>query len=749
MPRKNKKKSPRRKKSRRKSLTLQKILTCANPKCPKRFRQKNREIYCCAACEIQDIIPILSSHNPTQMMDIEAESQNDVSQPTQIQLTHSQQTQSQSFSIPETNSISTQTGSNKGRKRIEREELIQRIKNDEQKLRRNKIEIERLKEKAKNAVEELNEFENSHFFAEIVKSKEGKYYSFELARHVMKLRLSSHISLRKVEEVARAALECFIRDCSEFKSFKFPSKTTISRIEKAMGKLSKLSENEILKQQKHICVFFDSSEQFKYVEFMAVSASIFHNNQLQMKLLEMKEQNSHKAAGEAEILAEVIEDSEINWDQVFFLCGDSANTNIGVKGGVVRLIADQENEIIPYIRCLMHILNFCFTEAADNWFSGDVLGEISFVVKKVNNDRYKNQKLLEDLKQTEGISLSGTPEPTRIGSYCAASRIIVLYLEEILELIDDYLNDIKSEGLEWKKCKRILEKNDFFFNCNFIYDFYVVAFLPMLKYFETANTIEEKSNLKDKLCEFYQKLQRMREEIENGWEEENCIMKNCQKNCISMNGDEHDEAVYSWVNLLDHFEKKFKENVISWDRFPFVCLDLFSKNIIHKQKAASVILKYFEEPKSLLYKFNNIFDDRAMEILNCIISNPSFDFSTTDLFSELTKIFRIMPFTNCYSERVFSIQKYIHSMKRNIKPKTLANYLFLYMNKTKIPDEFEELYYNEMKNVLKEEKKHANGEETEDKSGREIFWESFGFEDLKRGEDEFSETLRYLLGEDV
>ena len=61
-----------------------------------------------------------------------------------------------------------------------------------------------------------------------------------------------------------------------------------------------------------------------------------------------------------------------------------------------------------------------------------------------------------------------------------------------------------------------------------------------------------------------------------------------------------------------------------------------------------------------------------------------------------------MEFTNCHSERMFSIQHYLQRTKRNIKMATLSDYLYLAVNKVEIPenDEIDQLYHENLSQVI-------------------------------------------------
>jgi len=255
--------------------------------------------------------------------------------------------------------------------------------------------------------------------------------------------------------------------------------------------------------------------------------------------------------------------------------------------------------------------------------------------------------------------------------------------------------------------------------------------------------MSEKAQLREKLLGFYDILNRIRGEIDQEFGQIDCLMDNCKKFSIMMSEEEKKRMKTNHSNFIDHFSKKFSQTTKFLDEYPFRCLDLLSGNQKHKQEAATSIVQYFENPDPLFRKFNDIFDDEdRMQILKQISSNASFDFSSSPLYTDLVKVFRILPFTNCFSERVFSIQHYIHSQKRAITPQTLSEYMYLFMNKTSIPDTSAELYYQEYSKILNGKK----DEDEEDETGRKISFECFEIvENLKTGEDMYSESLRKLL----
>jgi len=339
-----------------------------------------------------------------------------------------------------------------------------------------------LEEEKQRLTRLVDDCEKNRKIVEQVVQKRGRQYSFELARSVCKLRLSGTISLRKVEEVARTALECFIKNTDQFKDFKFPKKTTISRIDKAIFRVSRVVEEDFLQISGPKTLLFDGSEQFKFVNLLAMSVCTFDENKGEsvMKLLDLAPQHSHKAQYQKNLIWNSVERIGLSFDKdIFFMCGDSAKTNVGVKNGIVALVAQDCDEVIPYMRCLMHVLNFCLNAAGDTWLPDSTFDRISMVVLKVNSDRYKNEKLLEEIAVVKKISLSGTPARTRICSYCSACRIIVYYHTELLEMVDDYIEEAQRSHAsweEWRKVRACLTDVNFLFDCNFLLDFYNVSF---------------------------------------------------------------------------------------------------------------------------------------------------------------------------------------------------------------------------------------------------------------------------------
>ena len=265
----------------------------------------------------------------------------------------------------------------------------------QQEISRLNIRIKELSADLKNCKSENQKLKQADRVEKIV-AKEGKRYSFQMALAVVNFRKKGGIALRKCKETSKLAMKCYIQNIQMFENSPFPCKTTISRMERAIGRCARIVEKQKLQQESFLTLLFDGSTQYKNISFLAVSV-----NRKFLRTIETKtkipnpDKNSNKkflttvvktqelidkecfldlahlsrenAAHITDVIKSVVEDFQIDWDSVWWLCGDCCPTNLGCKGGIYKLIADSDEvkQIIPWIKCSLHVINFTFNGAID------------------------------------------------------------------------------------------------------------------------------------------------------------------------------------------------------------------------------------------------------------------------------------------------------------------------------------------------------------------------------------------------
>ena len=600
--------------------------------------------------------------------------------------------------------------------------------------------------------ESLSQIKEGHVVLEKVEKKKGKFYSFELAKSVIRLRTICGIPLRHLESVAKASLSCFFKDIDSIQMEKFPKKTTVARMQKCFAKMSKdFTENE-LSFIKCCALLFDGSTQFQNFETLAVSVNCNAVGVVKKYLLGMPNLINHCAAATVEEISSVIQRFSVNWEKVYWLIGDCTNGNTGHLGGVVAYAKDKIGQVIPFLKCNMHVLQYCFMGAVKEALGDSVLGQIETVSKKLNDGKFKNMKLIQELSNNFSMTITSKPCKTRICSYCKSCDVILMYENEIITMVENFINkNPKADNVEWKKCQYIMSNQYFLADVSFISDFYHNCFLPFLAYFENANTFEEKILVKKKIAEFRNRVLEVQQEIDHMLIDflksdetgsNNKLMQNCHDFIFRFRSTMTEDdlsSVGGWSAMLTEFEKRYFAELGYWNMFPFNCIDFFSDEEQVLKTISGKIEEELEHSDQSLERFIDLFVfEDSEKLLSDLKKTGSKElFRNSQLSQNLKEVFECMEFTNCFSERLFSIQHFYQRTKRNITREALEDYLFLIVNKTDLPNtpEMEKIYYDTMQKIRKQEN---------EKCSNEVFDETF-FEDYKAASEEYSEIIKKLM----
>jgi len=377
-----------------------------------------------------------------------------------------------------------------------------------------------------------------------------------------------------------------------------------------------------------------------------------------------------------------------------------------------------------------------------------LLSFIESTVKQVNKGKFNNQKLLEEICGIFDITLSADPCRTRIGSYYKGTQILERYWDEIIELAKTRISETE-DGVKWKKVHTNMQKISFRFYVSFVLDLYENAFLPFLSYFENAKTLEKKIIVREKLDEFLKKTNQMLEEITNFGTMENIAEYQPQYfthvhdlRLKHMGFQSFKTICEKMKDSLENFKTNYFGQMHFWNEYPFKCIDLLSVNPTTVISCARELLQMLQNPNDDFVKFNEFFlfyEDTLVEMARGDLSN----YFDSNFLSNLKKIYDAMTFTDCYSERIFSVQNQLQRTKRNVTIEFLRQYLFLVLNDTYIPEEeqYKTKYVEEMRRIREEEK-----DETKSSSyfsAGQIYEETF-FQDYLTETAEFTDTIRLL-----
>ena len=641
-----------------------------------------------------------------------------------------------------------------GRPKKNDNELRKQVQNLQKKLGRYNTTIEMLKGRIQFLENELRDLKQRTMSFTLIARKNGQFYNFKLAKEIVNLRIVGGISLRNVKPVAIAACNCFFENSHNLELLPFPGRTTVSIMQKAIAYLSKDFEKTRLEDINYMTLMFDSSTQFQNFDFFAASVNYEKDGKCEQFFMDMVPICSGRAENMAKILKDILVKFRISLaKKIWFFVGDVTNSNSGQFGGVTVYLASEKYGVIAFIKCNMHVLQYCFLDAKDYLYSQDTLQHLEFVINKLNDDKFVNSKLLECIAETFKIPIAPRSCKTRIAGQFKSCEFLVHYLSEVKELAILKLAKDKDSA-EWKKMAIYINNPFFIGDISFLYDFFLQIFLPFLHYFEIATTFEEKIRVNEKILEFKTKVDKIQLEIKQfkqyylTIDSDSLIFKNSFNFLFENQNNEEiteyhlNNLVGGWESCINRFSQRYFLELKQFEQFPFNIVNLFSSDQKLVKKTANSYLLYLNEPNPQLKKYNDLISGvNTYSILERLARVGRDDiFLNSEFCAKLKSVIGCMVFTNVFSERLFSIQNCIHRARRNMKQENIRDYLFLCTNKTILPDNdpmILQKYYELM---------HLRGisDEEQEISANEVFDNSF-FEEHHKASRQYAETIQKLM----
>lgn len=633
------------------------------------------------------------------------------------------------------------------------------LKVEKEALRLSKLHFtrkaEKWKTKCKKAERQIIELEKRPNFDLLKTTDSCNAFTYECARRVTQYRVDFTLSLRNTCLCGSGGLNLFFKDPSSLlTAVRLPEKTTISRFQPALAAISKRLVKVMVCTTKHCAILFDGSTQFKFVNMLCVSILARVANEVKEMVLDVVNATNQKSGYECVKIMDIMEHYDINVEnQVSWTCGDCCNGNTGPNGGVAVRLSNAANRSICFIKCGMHILQFSWWNSMDDILGIYILADISSVVKQMNCGRWRNQMLLNEINDIEGATLAGNPCKTRICSYAEATRNLDRYWEEMGRFCNEMFDNADpNNNVRWNTCVEFFSDPENHFLVAFINDFHQQLFLPMLSYLENAKELQEKAKIGEKLADFKLFVNSCKGELEmmiNSYFEPDSgdVFINTWRtvdDLLECSGPERSEELMDMcAQVIEKFGERFFFEMKFYEEFPYIGVQLFSEIPESRKKAATHILfkVQFRHSESDLDWYYDIFDEpTALDILTSFKeTGSSADWDSSLFKEELTALYECMPFTNVFSERVFSIQNYIQRSKRNITLQSLRQYMFLRMNKVDLSGDHQLEFEEERRKVRLREQGLLPEEDACD-----VYAECF-LDEYEQIDNQYSSTIRRLV----